>query len=96
MKRIRRWLLVLLMLCLLILSIGFSLLNAELVPLSLGVVSFDPRPLSVWMVLAFSCGALTGLLLGAGLIRHVRLRQRIQQLENELEKRPTYSRAERD
>jgi uncharacterized integral membrane protein len=96
MKSFKRWLLVLLMLCLLILSIGFSLWNTELIPLSFGVVTFSARPLSVWIVLAFSFGVLTGLLLGSGLFRHMRLRRRIEQLENELASRPVFKRVERD
>ena len=96
MKHFKRWLLIVLMLCLLILSIGFSLWNTELIPLSFGVITFSARPLSVWIVLAFSFGVLLGLLLGSGLFRHLRLRRRIEQLENELARRPVYKRAERD
>lgn len=96
MKRIKRWLLALLMLSLLILSIGFSLWNTQLVPLSFGVISFSPRPLSVWIVLVFSLGVLIGLVLGSGLFRHLRLRRRIEQLESELAKCQESKKAERD
>jgi len=96
MKRIQRWLIVLLMLCLLIFSIGFSLWNTEPVPLSFGLFTFAARPVSVWVVVAFSCGVLTGLLLGSGLFRHMLLRRRITQLEKELASRPRYNRVEHD
>lgn len=96
MKHIKRWLIFFLMMCLLMLSIGFSLWNTQLVPVSFGLISLEPRPLSVWLVVSFSLGALTGLLIGAGLLRHVKLRRRIKQLEDELAKRPAHTKPERD
>jgi hypothetical protein len=73
----------------------FTLNNTLAVPLWLGA-NFAPKPLSIWMLLAFSAGGLLGLvldsLLGFGGVRqrfvHVRetrlLRARVQQLEQEL------------
>lgn len=96
MKRLKRWLILLLMVCLILLSAGFALWNTQTVPLSFGLFSFQPRPLSVWIIISFSLGAVSGLVLGAGLIRHLQLRHRIRQLEQELAQRPKFNRAERD
>ena len=96
MKRFKRWLIILLMLILILLSTGFALWNTQAVPLSFGLFSFEARPLSVWIIISFSLGAFSGLLLGAGLIRHLQLRHRIRQLEQELTQRPKFSPAERD
>lgn len=96
MKRLKRWLIILLLLCLILLSAGFALWNTQTVPLSFGLFSFQARPLSVWIIISFCSGALSGLVLGAGLIRHLQLRHRIRQLEQELASRPKFDRAERD
>ena len=96
MKRLKRWLMLLLMICLILLSAGFALWNTQTVPLSFGLFSFQPRPLSVWIIISFSLGAISGLVLGAGLIRHLQLRHRIRQLEQELAERPKFTPAERD
>lgn len=96
MKRLKRWLIMFFMLCLVLLSTGFALWNTEPVALSFGLFSFQPRPLSVWIIISFCLGALSSLVLGAGLIRHLQLRNRIRQLEKELASRPKFSRAERD
>lgn len=96
MRRLKRWLILFFMLCLILLSAGFALWNTQTVPLSFGLFSFQARPLSVWIIMAFSLGAICGLVLGAGLIRHLQLRHRIRQLEQELAQRPKFSRAERD
>lgn len=96
MKRFKRWLILLLMVCLILLSTGFTLWNTQTVPLSFGLFSFQPRPLSVWIIISFCFGAISGLVLGAGLIRHIQLRHRIKQLEQELAERPKFSPAQRD
>lgn len=96
MKRLKRWLILLFMFSLILLSAGFALWNTQLVPLSFGLFSFQPRPLSVWIIFSFAFGALSGLILGAGLVRHLQLRYRIRQLEQELAQRPRFSRTERD
>lgn len=96
MKRLKRWLILILMLCLILLSAGFTLWNTQTIPLSFGLFSFQPRPLSVWIIISFSIGALCGLVLGAGLIRHLQLRHRIRQLEQELLQRPKFRTAEKD
>jgi uncharacterized integral membrane protein len=95
MKRLKRWLILLLMLCLILLSAGFALWNTQAVPLSFGLFSFDARPLSVWIIISFSLGAISGLVLGAGVIRHIQLRHRVKLLEQELSKRSQFSRTER-
>jgi len=90
MKRLVKFLLFLLLLLVLLAGFVFTLNNTTAVPLWLGV-DFNPKPLSVWMLLAFSSGGLIGLLLGLGLWQrflHARearqLRIRVQQLEQEL------------
>lgn len=89
MKRLARFLLFLLLVLVLLAGFVFTLNNTTVVPLWLGT-DLDPKPLSVWFLLAFSAGGLLGLLLGLGLWRSVRhrlelrqLRARIRQLEQE-------------
>ena len=87
MQRLKRWLMFLLLLLIFILSVGFSMWNTEPVALSFGFYEFAVRPLSFWLIITFCMGGLTGLLIGAGLIRDTRLRFRIRALEEELAKR---------
>ena len=84
MKRLKYWLLVILLLLVVLLSAGFSLWNTQPVPLSFGIVSLDPKPVSLWVVSSFAVGGVCGLLLGAGFMRDYRLRKRIRKLEKEL------------
>ena len=90
MKRLARFLLFLLLIVVLLAGFVFTLHNTSPVPLWLGV-DLDPRPLGLWMVLAFGAGGLIGLLLGLGLWQRVRhrletrhMRARVRQLEHEL------------
>lgn len=50
-------------------GIGFSFLNTTPVPLSLGVWTFSPQPVAIWVVAAFALGGFLGLLIGSGLGR---------------------------
>ena len=96
MKRLVRFLLFLLLVVVLLAGFVFTLNNTTAVPLWLGT-DLAPRPVSIWMLLAFSSGGLLGLLLdsllGFGGLRqrflHARearqLRSRVKQLERELE-----------
>jgi putative membrane protein len=91
MKRLVRFLLFLLLVVVLLAGFVFTLNNTDAVPLWLGV-DLAPKPLSIWMLLAFASGGLLGLLLGFGLWQrflHARearqLRMRVKQLEQELE-----------
>jgi uncharacterized integral membrane protein len=91
MKRLVRFLLFLLLVVVLLAGFVFTLNNPTAVPLWLGT-DLAPRPLSIWMLLAFSSGGLLGLLLGFGLWQrflHMRearqLRNRVKQLEQELD-----------
>ena len=91
MKRLVRFLLFLLLILVLLAGFVFTLNNTTAVPLWLGA-DLSPKPLSIWMLLAFSSGGLIGLLLGLGLWQrflHARearqLRLRVKQLEQELE-----------
>lgn len=96
MQGIKRWLFITLLIIVIILSAGFSLWNTTPVPLSFGFYTFADRPLAVWVIVAFCLGGLCGLVLGAGLIRDVRLRYRIRKLEKELQRRPKFPPAERE
>ncbi|ALO46282.1 lipopolysaccharide assembly protein LapA domain-containing protein [Pseudohongiella spirulinae] len=96
MQGLKRWLTILLLLLIVLLSAGFSLWNTVPVPLSFGIVSFADRPLAVWVIAAFCLGGLCGLVLGAGVVRDVRLRLRIRRLEKELASRPRFPPAERE
>jgi uncharacterized integral membrane protein len=62
----------------------FALRNPTLTGLWLGV-DFAPRPLGLWLLLAFACGGLLGLLLGTGISRSLRAAWRIRRLEARLQ-----------
>ncbi|MBT8147080.1 MAG: DUF1049 domain-containing protein [Gammaproteobacteria bacterium] len=66
-------------------SIGFSFLNTTPVSLSLGVWTFAPQPVAVWVVAAFALGGALGLLFGAGLGGLLKARREIRQLRAQLE-----------
>jgi uncharacterized integral membrane protein len=90
MKRLARFLLFLLLLIVLLAGFVFTLNNTAPVGLWLGT-DMAPKPLSIWMLLAFTTGSLLGLLLGLGLWQRFRnklevrqLRARVAQLEQEL------------
>jgi putative membrane protein len=61
-------------------SVGFAVINTEEVYLSVGFAVFGPHPFSVWVIIAFVLGGLTGLVLGAGIFRVLRLRIEIRRL----------------
>lgn len=67
-------------------SIAFSFFNTELVPLSFGFVVLSPKPLSLWVVLAFALGGLIGLLLGVAMTGNRRNSSVAQRAENQPEK----------
>ncbi|MAY56360.1 MAG: hypothetical protein CMQ46_09770 [Gammaproteobacteria bacterium] len=96
MQGMKRWLLILLLLMVVLSSTAFSLWNTTPVPLSFGFVSFSARPLALWIIAAFCVGGLAGVILGAGLVRDMKLRMRIRRLEKELKQRPRFPPAERD
>lgn len=90
MKRLARFLLLMLLLAVLLAGFVFTLNNTTAVPLWLGT-DLNPQPLGLWMLLAFATGGLLGLLLGLGLWRRFRqnvelrqLRTKVRQLESEL------------
>src|SRR5690606_25917544 len=90
MKRLARSVLLLLLLVVLLAGFVFTLNNTMPVPLWLGI-DLNPQPLGLWMLLAFGCGGLLGLLLGLGLWRRFRqrlevrqLRAKVRELEHEL------------
>lgn len=45
---------------------------------------FSPRPLAVWLLLAFTGGSVLGLLLGLGVVRKMRLAWQLRQLQAQL------------
>lgn len=94
MYRLKRWILMLFLLFVFVLSIGFSLWNTAPVSLSLGVHELDERPLAFWMIAAFCMGGIAGMIVGTGLINNVRFRLRIRSLEKELLARPKFVRRE--
>ena len=66
-------------------SIGFSFLNTTPVPLSLGVWSFSPQPVAIWVVAAFGLGGMLGLVCGTGLSRLSKTRRENQRLREQLD-----------
>lgn len=91
MKRLVRFLLFLSLILVLLAGFVFTLNNTSAVPLWFGT-ALSPKPLGLWMLLAFSAGGLIGLLLGFSLWQrflHARearqLRTRVRQLERELD-----------
>ncbi|HEY0962632.1 MAG TPA: lipopolysaccharide assembly protein LapA domain-containing protein [Pseudomonadales bacterium] len=79
MKRLTRFLLVLVLLAVLLAGFIFTLNNTMAVPLWLGT-DLNPQPLGLWMLLSFASGGLLGLLLGLGLWRRFRLKREVRQL----------------
>jgi len=67
-----------------LLSVGFTFFNTQQIALSFGFVVFAPRPLALWVLLAFISGGLVGLALGAGIYRRWRGEREIELLRAEL------------
>ncbi len=68
-------------------SIAFTLANTWPVPLSLGFISFAPQAVSLWVLLAFCLGALTGLVVGSAMFRGIRTGRRLRRLQQKLDQR---------
>lgn len=90
MKSIFRFLLFLVLVLGVLSGFVFTLHNTAPTGLWLGT-DLTPRPLALWILLAFGCGGVLGLLLGLGLWRRLQnrvqvmqLRGRLQQAEKEL------------
>jgi uncharacterized integral membrane protein len=83
MKSFAGFLKFLLLMSIVIAGFIFALQNSTPVGLWL-VQDFAPRPLSLWILFAFSCGGLSGLLLGYGLWRKIRLSWQLHQLQTQL------------
>jgi uncharacterized integral membrane protein len=84
MKSLVRFLLFLLLILVLFAGFIFTLNNTVTVPLWLGA-DLNPRPLGVWVLLAFVVGGLAGLLLGLGLWQRFRSRMEVRQLKSRLQ-----------
>lgn len=74
----------LLLMSILLAGFLFALRNSE--PTALWLVrDFAPRPLSLWILLAYACGGLSGLLLGQGVWARLRLGRKVRQLDAQLQ-----------
>ena len=65
-------------------AITFSYFNTEPVRINFGSLSFAPLPVSVWIISAFVCGGILGLILGLGVFRQLKSRAAIRRLKKEL------------
>ncbi len=61
----------------------FAIRNSSAVGLWL-LADLAPRPLGLWILLAFAAGGLLGLLVGYGLWRKIRLGWQLRQLQGQL------------
>lgn len=68
-----------------IVSITFSYFNTAEVSISFANWQFPAQPVSVWIIGAFVCGGMLGLLLGVGLVRNLRSRSEIKRLSRQLD-----------
>ena len=84
MRRLIQILTGLLLFCILLFSISFSLLNRTPIPLNFGLSSLPAQPVSVWVISAFCLGGILGLLLGSRLLSQLRSRNALRRLRKEL------------
>ena len=84
MNKLARFFIWLFLLLVFLAGVIFSFFNTSPVPLSLGYITLSPRPLSVWVVAGFVLGGLCGMLLGAGLFRHMRSKMEITRLRKQV------------
>lgn len=68
-----------------IVSITFSYFNTTPVAITFANWQFPAQPVSVWIIGAFVCGGLLGLLFGIGLVRNLKARAEIRRLSKQLE-----------
>jgi len=84
MKSFVRFLKFLLLMLLVLAGFIFAAKNTSSVGLWL-LTEHEPRPVSVWLLLAFGSGGVVGLLLGYGMWRRVRLGWQLRQLQRQLQ-----------
>lgn len=85
MKSFIRFLLFLFLVLVVLAGFVFTLKNSS--PVSLWLwAELAPRPLSLWIIGAFICGGVSGLLLGIGLWRKLRTGMQLRQLQSRLER----------
>lgn len=84
MKSIARFLLFLLFILVVLSGFLFTVNNTIEIPLWLGT-TLPPKPLGLWVLLAFATGAMMGLLLGLGLWHRVQMKLQVRQLRQRLE-----------
>lgn len=84
MKSVARFLMFLFFVLVVLAGFVFTLKNRTLVGLWLGT-DFQSRPLSVWIIAAFICGGVLGLLVGFGVWGKLRSRVHVMQLQAKLQ-----------
>lgn len=65
-------------------SIGFSFVNTEQVPLSLGFWEFAPQPVALWVISAFTLGGLLGVIFATSVSGFFKRKMEIRQLRKQL------------
>ena len=88
---LQRLLTVIVILVMLLIGVLFSIQNTALVPLDLLIVSLPERSVALWVLLAFSLGAVVGMLASSGIILKLRkdlfsLRGQAQKSQREADK----------
>jgi uncharacterized integral membrane protein len=83
MKSVARFLLFLFFVLVALSGFIFTIRNSAPIGFWLGI-GFEPKPVGVWVLLAFTTGGLLGLLLGIGLLSRLRNRMQIMQLRSRL------------
>lgn len=84
MKRLLRILGALFLLLVFLVAIAFAFRNTTPVALYLWPWTFAPRPVAVWVLLAFTVGGLLGLLFGSSFTGYFRNRRELNQLRRRL------------
>ena len=72
MKLLRNLLYLALVVAMAAVGVLFALQNEMPVPLDLLVVSFEPRSLALWLLIAFALGGLLGMLMSSALVLRTR------------------------
>ena len=72
MKLLRNLLYIALVVAMAAVGVLFALQNEMPVPLDLLVVSFEPRSLALWLLIAFAIGGLLGMLMSSALVLRTR------------------------
>lgn len=84
MQRVFKVLMWLFLLCVFLFSVIFSFFNTQSVVVSLGFIDVVPLPLAVWILGAFACGGILGLVLTASSLRTLRARREANKLRSKI------------